>query len=360
MREMEEKDLSALFEERLKERREVLDAIENIFRLGKGKMETREELSRIEQVRHFDSSLARKAFQDPRLFARDPLGRIRIQRMYDKVPTESMDTYENRFALFLLHQVSRELESATSHLDSGEETLPFLQGRISYGRYGTISLLRQYVKEKGKKEEEKERRTLLLRKLQKKALFLLESDFARNVSLLPFPSVEETNLLTKQKDFRLLLSFYRKEEKAQKEMREALSSSLRESLGEDGREEEGTLIMQREGRTYQLQEKERVLTIKDGEEESEYQFSLPSSLFLPELLLRHGKEERRLPLLEKEDFRILLFSLTFLIDSKRKDICPICSNPLKGEDCPFCHAEVHYDEKGRFFVKNVPFIHIGG
>ena len=345
------RDIARLLDERLQKRREVLDSIENVFRLGKGRMERRAELARIEKVRHFDPLLAWKSFQDPRLFARDQKGQIRLERMYDEVPFESLDTYENRFALFLLRRVNRELSQAIEKVDAGEGTLSFLKGRLSYGRYGTLALLRQYLQEQERTREDFERRIELLRALHRKSHFLLESDFCQQVQEVSFASVQETNLLRQQKDFSRLLAFYRREEKAQQDLQKDLSAFLRENIPDAS--------VTRDGLTYRLPS-EGLLSVEDGKEKSEYQLSLRTSLFFPEIVLRHGKEQRSLSLLELQGVGELLSSLALLVPSEKKDSCPICHNPLLGESCPLCHAEVALDEKGRFFVKNVPFIHIGG
>ena len=74
MSEKKREESSLFIEERLMRYRTVLEAIENIFRLQKSRLLSAEQLSRVEQIRHYDRSLLKKTYKDPRLFKRNTAG----------------------------------------------------------------------------------------------------------------------------------------------------------------------------------------------------------------------------------------------------------------------------------------------
>lgn len=350
----------SLLTERLSTRQDVLDAIENVFRLEKGTLESQEELTHVAQARHYDPQLARKSYRDGRLWKRGRDGEVGLEKMYDRVPIESLDTYENRFASFLLDLVRRELEEGREALRS-PDALAFLTTSPSFGRYGTFSLLARYLREERK--EEREDLVLLLSRLEQQASLLTRAEVYRKVPHVLFDDVEETNLLCQQRDYRKLLNFYRRRQSEEKEAEERFHQVVRDCLKEffpAVEEKRTTVRTEREGIEFLFSFADAVhVHVKERQVEARYLLRLNASLLLPSLELLHEGERRTLPLMEGRDLADLLSSLLLVLPAGEKGICPVCQSPLGKDRCPVCHAAVRFDPE-RPVVTNAPFLRIGG
>lgn len=346
---------------RLERDERLFDAIENILRLQKSRLVSEGELSRVEQVRHYDHRLVQQTMRDPRLFKRDPLGTIRPERMYDNVPRESFDTYENRFAVALLRQEKKSIDQALLKQQDDNQALPFLKEYLSFGSYGTIHLLRRYLFEDGGRTRGEERMRRLLQ-LSKRAALLQRSPVARLVAPMRLEAVEPTNLLLQQKDYRTCFDFHvqktQDQNRERQNLKERLERTLADSCGAVWKD--GRLDGRKDGRTYGWSPAERLLTVLAGNRKAVFGFDIDVAAFFPELLLTHEGEKRSFPLGGLSSLTDLVNGLTLLLPSAGEGLCPICHTALSGRSCPHCHAEVEKVDDATVFVENVPFVTIGG
>lgn len=361
MSEKKREESSLFIKERLTRYQNVLEAIENVFRLQKSRLLSVEQLSRIEQIRHYDRFLLKKTYKDPRLFKRDTSGKMMLEKVYDEIPEESFDTYENRFVLFLLELVLKDVGKALGSLKKGESSLSFLKESISFGAYGTIRLLQDYLRESKKDMTEELTESLL--SLYRKAGFLIRTPFSQSISPLAFESVEPTNLLLEQKDYRTCLDFFLERQTERRKLREEFLLSLTNlfQIRLSAKEENGILVGTDGEREYRLQKDDSLeIVISYRKKETRYALETGLSFFFPTLTLRNGRDERTFSFLEIGDLFSFLTSWTLLSEKSKNGICPICQTPLIRGHCPLCHADVQEDKDGIDFVGNVPFLKIGG
>ncbi len=357
------RDSPLVIKDRLANHRLVLEAIENILRLQKSRLFASEQLSRIEQIRHYDRSLMEKTYRDPRLFRRDSSGRLSLEKAYDEMPEESFDTYENRFALFVLSLIAKDSEKALDFIRRGDSFLPFLKNGISYGPYGTIRLLDDFLKDEDSKKRGTEDITNNLFALYRKAAFLKKAADGMGIPLRPFESVEPTNLLMEQKDYRTCLDFFlrRQDERRlmRKEFRKNLLALFHERL--HAVEKDGFLVGTDGRMEYRLRtDEDMTIEIRHGDKKTLYALEVGFSFFFPALTIRNGKDERTFSFLEVNDLLSFIVSWTALTKREKDGICPICHSPAIDGHCPLCHANIQEEEDGIDFVTNVPFLKIGG
>ena len=359
---MEKRKLSDFVEERLHAYRKLLDAIENIVRLQKANLRSDAELSRIDQVHHYDHKLVQETYKDPRLFGRKDDGNLRIERMYDSVPKETFDIFENRFAIALLLEADEDIRKALERERKGKENLAFLRSPLSFGPYGTYSLLKNYLLNAKEERSGKEKTIAALENLHRRKVYLSRSPFYQSVKKVTITNFQPTNLLLDQKDYRYCFDFYLQKKAQKDKVLSALEERIEKTLLEEmnGEKKDGKILAKDANLHYEYDHKESLLQIRNDNEKSLYCVDVQSTFFFPEILIGHGEETRLLPLTEIDDMKNFLKALTLLIDTFEKGICPICHNALEGERCPVCQAEVVFDEKNRAFVKNVPFIQMGG
>ena len=132
----------------------LLEHVYNITLTYKVDLKRVEEVVRIEEFHRYDKSLINKTSQDARLFTLEN-NTIFPKKLYQYAYDENIDTYENRFILFLLVSLENDLKTGLNLLQ--KEKIPFLKSGISYGEYGTYSLLNRYINNEDKllKEEKK-------------------------------------------------------------------------------------------------------------------------------------------------------------------------------------------------------------
>ena len=179
----------------------LLEHVYNITLTYKVDLKRVEEVVRIEEFHRYDKSLINKTSQDARLFTVEN-NTIFPKKLYQYAYDENIDTYENRFILFLLVSLENDLKTGLNLLQ--KEKIPFLKSGISYGEYGTYSLLNRYINNEDKllKEENlyKEKLEIYLRKISN----LLKVDFFRYIKKVNFDEVYGTNILLNDKDYSFL------------------------------------------------------------------------------------------------------------------------------------------------------------
>ena len=224
-----------------------------------------------------------------------------------------------------------------------------------------VIVLQDYLKEEEKGETEDLTESLL--SLHRKAGFLRRLPFVQNVRRQVFESVEPTNLLLEQKDYRTCLDFFQTRQTERRNLRKEFLLSLSRLFKTrlSAKEEDGILLGTDGQREYRLQKGESLeIVIAYRKKETRYALEIGLAFFFPTLTIRNGRDERTFSFLEIGDLFSFLTSWTLLSEKSKEGACPICQTALVHGHCPLCHADVQEDKDGIDFVGNVPFLKIGG
>lgn len=321
----------------------LLEHVYNITITYKVDLKRVEEVTRIEEFHRYDKSLINKTTKDARLFTKEG-NNIFPKKLYQYSYDENIDTYENRFILFLLLTLEEDLKNGLSLLQ--KEKIPFLKSGISYGKFGTYSLLKSYInseKELIKEENSyKENLEIYLRKVAN----LLKLDFFRYIKKVNFNEVYGTNILLNDKDYSYLYFYYRKHKESSENLKNEIFNDLYLSLTKD---KDNIVIFNKSNYLSFLKEnfvfsfkKEGKLFLsllnKDINLKKDYIFDLKVNLFSKALILTYDDKDYSIFIKEVKDIVEIIYSLKTLLRSK-ENICPLCKKDNENESCPFCLAD---------------------
>ena len=99
----------------------LLEHVYNITLTYKVDLKRVEEVVRIEEFHRYDKSLINKTSQDARLFTVEN-NTIFPKKLYQYAYDENIDTYENRFILFLLMSLEEDLKTGLNLLQKEKMT----------------------------------------------------------------------------------------------------------------------------------------------------------------------------------------------------------------------------------------------
>ena len=321
----------------------LLEHVYNITITYKVDLKRVEEVTRIEEFHRYDKSLINKTTKDARLFTKEG-NNILPKKLYQYSYDENIDTYENRFILFLLLTLEEDLKNGLSLLQ--KEKIPFLKSGISYGKFGTYSLLKSYINSEVDliKEENayKENLEIYLRKV----VNLLKLDFFRYIKKVSFNEVYGTNILLNDKDYSYLYFYYRKHKESSENLKNEIFNDLYLTLSKD---KENVVIFNKSNYLSFLKEnfvfsfkKEGKLFLsllnKDINLKKDYIFDLKVNLFSKALILTYDDKDYSIFIKEVKDIVEIIYSLKTVLRSK-ENICPLCKKDNENESCPFCLAD---------------------
>ena len=321
----------------------LLEHVYNITITYKVDLKRVEEVTRIEEFHRYDKSLINKTTKDARLFTKEG-NYIFPKKLYQYSYDENIDTYENRFILFLLLTLEEDLKNGLSLLQ--KEKIPFLKSGISYGKFGTYSLLKSYINSEVDliKEENayKENLEIYLRKVAN----LLKLDFFRYIKKVNFNEVYGTNILLNDKDYSYLYFYYRKHKESSENLKNEIFNDLYLTLSKD---KENVVIFNKSNYLSFLKEnfifsfkKEGKLFLsllnKDINLKKDYIFDLKVNLFSKALILTYDDKDYSIFIKEVKDIVEIIYSLKTVLRSK-ENICPLCKKDNENESCPFCLAD---------------------
>ena len=321
----------------------LLEHVYNITITYKVDLKRVEEVTRIEEFHRYDKSLINKTTKDARLFTKEG-NNIFPKKLYQYRYDENIDTYENRFILFLLLTLEEDLKNGLSLLQ--KEKIPFLKSGISYGKFGTYSLLKSYINSEVDliKEENayKENLEIYLRKV----VNLLKLDFFRYIKKVSFNEVYGTNILLNDKDYSYLYFYYRKHKESSENLKNEIFNDLYLTLSKD---KENVVIFNKSNYLSFLKEnfvfsfkKEGKLFLsllnKDINLKKDYIFDLKVNLFSKALILTYDDKDYSIFIKEIKDIVEIIYSLKTVLRSK-ENICPLCKKDNENESCPFCLAD---------------------
>ena len=321
----------------------LLEHVYNITITYKVDLKRVEEVTRIEEFHRYDKSLINKTTKDARLFTKER-NNIFPKKLYQYSYDENIDTYENRFILFLLLTLEEDLKNGLSLLQ--KEKIPFLKSGISYGKFGTYSLLKSYINSEVDliKEENayKENLEIYLRKV----VNLLKLDFFRYIKKVSFNEVYGTNILLNDKDYSYLYFYYHKHKESSENLKNEIFNDLYLTLSKD---KENVVIFNKSNYLSFLKEnfvfsfkKEGKLFLsllnKDINLKKDYIFDLKVNLFSKALILTYDDKDYSIFIKEIKDIVEIIYSLKTVLRSK-ENICPLCKKDNENESCPFCLAD---------------------
>ena len=227
-----------------------------------------------------------------------------------------------------------------------KEKIPFLKSGISYGKFGTYSLLKSYINSEVDliKEENayKENLEIYLRKVAN----LLKLDFFRYIKKVNFNEVYGTNILLNDKDYSYLYFYYRKHKESSENLKNEIFNDLYLTLSKD---KENVVIFNKSNYLSFLKEnfifsfkKEGKLFLsllnKDINLKKDYIFDLKVNLFSKALILTYDDKDYSIFIKEVKDIVEIIYSLKTVLRSK-ENICPLCKKDNENESCPFCLAD---------------------
>lgn len=321
----------------------ILEHAYNITLTYKVDLKRDETIVRLEEYKRYDKGLINKTIKDARLFTVDNSS-VFPKKIYQFVYEENIDTYENRFVYYLLLNLKDDLKEGLKVIE--KEKFPFLKNGISYGRFGTYSLLTKYLYEESdilKEENEyKEKLTDYLRKIEN----ILKSDFFRFVKKVNFDEIYATNILLNDKDYSYLYFYYRKHKESSENLKNEIFNDLYLTLSKD---KENIVIFNKSNYLSFLKEnfvfsfkKEGKLFLsllnKDINLKKDYIFDLKVNLFSKALILTYDDKDYSIFIKEVKDIVEIIYSLKTVLRSK-ENICPLCKKDNENESCPFCLAD---------------------
>lgn len=321
----------------------LLEHVYNITLTYKVDLKRVEEVVRIEEFHRYDKSLINKTSQDARLFTVEN-NTIFPKKLYQYAYDENIDTYENRFILFLLMSLENDLKTGLNLLQ--KEKIPFLKSGISYGEYGTYSLLNRYINNEDKllKEENlyKEKLEIYLRKISN----LLKVDFFRYIKKVNFDEVYGTNILLNDKDYSFLYFYYKKNKENSELIKNQIYLDLFNLLEKENKENiifrrSNYLSFLKDNFVFSFKKEGKIylsLLNKDINLLKEYVLDLKISLFSKSLILTFEDEDYKVFIKSLEDLKEVIYSLKVLLRAK-ENVCPLCKKDNESDVCHSCNAK---------------------
>ena len=336
----------------------LLEHILNISSAHKVDLDKEKELVRIEEYKRYDRSLIRETLKDPRLFTREN-NKIYPKNLYQYNYEENVDTYENRFIKSILISLKKDIEE--SYKKKEREKLPFLKAGISYGNYGTYSLLTRFIDNSIKEDEELENKRTYLLSILRVINNLLKNEFFKRIKEEIFIEVYATNLLINDKDYSYAYNYFLKNKESSLKEKEDLSLSLINTL-KTKNEDHILLFKARHIKVkinefiYDLRYEDKLylrVSYKDNTKElfKDYEIDFKVNLFVKKMIINFNSNNYYLDIYEDKDIYEIILSLVTLLPYKN-DICPICKKELDNNDyCSNCNSSFYIiSKKGKRFA----------
>ena len=332
----------------------LLEHVLNISSNYKIDLTREEEVVRIDEFHRYDKGLVNKTMRDARLFTNEN-NLIYPKKLYQYNYEENVDTYENRFIKYLLTSLKEDMEE--SYRQKEKEKLPFLKAGVSYGTYGTYSLLNKYATNSLKEEEiikENREYTLsLLRRINN----LLQNEFFKRVKKVKFDEVYATNILLNDKDYAYCYAYYLKNKENSSLLKEEIVSSLFKLLKERNEndlifDKKDFLSFKRDESVLSFKKDNKIylsILLKSINQKVDYELDFKINLFVKKLILTYDHKEYQLNINSVEDIYEIILSLLTVVVSK-EGICPLCKKEIETNSCYHCNSEFLY-----FFKENTRF-----
>ena len=327
----------------------LLEHVLNISSNYKIDLTREEEIVRIDEFHRYDKGLVNKTMRDARLFTNEN-NSIYPKKLYQYNYEENVDTYENRFIKYLLTSLKEDMEE--SYRLKEKEKLPFLKAGVSYGTYGTYSLLNKYATNSLKEEElikENREYTLsLLRRINN----LLQNDFFKRIKKVNFDEVYATNILLNDKDYAYCYTYYLKNKENSSLLKEETISSLFALLKERNKndlifDKKDFLSFKRDDFVLSFKKDNKIflsVLLKSINQKVDYELDFKINLFVKKLILNYDHKEYLLNINSLEDIYEIVLSLLTVVVSK-VGICPLCKKEIETNSCYHCNSKFLYFTK---------------
>ena len=327
----------------------LLEHVLNISSNYKIDLTREEEIVRIDEFHRYDKGLVNKTTKDARLFTKEG-NNIFPKKLYQYNYEENVDTYENRFIKYLLTSLKEDMEE--SYRQKEKEKLPFLKAGVSYGTYGTYSLLNKYAINSLKEEEFiKENREYTL-SLLRRVNNLLQNDFFKRIKNVNFDEVYATNILLNDKDYAYCCTYYLKNKENSSLLKEETISSLFALLKERNKndlifDKKDFLSFKRDDFVLSFKKDNKIflsVLLKSINQKVDYELDFKINLFVKKLILNYDHKEYLLNINSLEDIYEIVLSLLTVVVSK-VGICPLCKKEIETNSCYHCNSKFLYFTK---------------
>ena len=327
----------------------LLEHVLNISSNYKIDLTREEEIVRIDEFHRYDKGLVNKTMRDARLFANEN-NSIYPKKLYQYNYEENVDTYENRFIKYLLTSLKEDMEE--SYRLKEKEKLPFLRAGVSYGKYGTYSLLNKFainsLKEEELIKENREYTLSLLRRINN----LLQNDFFKRIKKVNFDDVYATNILLNDKDYAYCYTYYLKNKENSSLLKEEIISSLFHLLKERNKndlifDKKDFLSFKRDDFVLSFKKDNKIylsILLKSINQKVDYELDFKINLFVKKLILNYDHKEYLLNINSLEDIYEIVLSLLTVVVSK-VGICPLCKKEIETNSCFHCNSKFLYFSK---------------
>ena len=298
---------------------------------------------RIEDFKKYDHKLVKESLNDSRLFGNQN-NNIYLKRVHSYTYETDYDIYENRFIVFLVKYLKETLLEYCYRKQSIK--LPFLNTGISYGEFGTYSLLKKYSLDtlNNNFNDSIDEFSNLIGVINN----LLKKDFFNKIKPLNSNQIYPTNLLVQDQNYSFCYFFYLDMMRNNLEVNNKFKLSLKNKLKElqrnsflttsDGfkfKKDDFLFIFKESEYGYKLIiQNELVLSLH------EYDLKLDVNLFLVKLVIINDQKNYNFMINNLEKVIEIIYSLTSIF-KKSPLICPICGEELLTDNnyCHICHAK---------------------
>lgn len=344
----------------------LLEHVLNIVSTHKVDLKKEEVLVRVENFKRYDKSLINKTISDSRMYTLENES-AKLKSLYQYNYEEDVDTYENRFIAYILYSLKDDI--VDSYRLKEREKLPFLKAGISYGDYGTYSLLSRYEMNLKKEQEEQYENHIYILSLLRRINNLLKSEFFKRVKRVRFNEVYATNILINDKDYSFCYYYYLKNKENNENLKQEIIDNLFKLLKDKNKEnlifnKQDYLSFKNGHFVFSLKNSERLLLNvlnKEINKYYEYLLDFKINLFVKKMIVYFEGEEYSFDVKNLNYILEFLSSLTLTLKTP-ENICPLCRNENEDTFCHRCGAryDIIHRKNGTFaWIYNIFAVDLG-
>ena len=307
----------------------LLSHIENIFNSYKEDLIKEEELIRIEKFHRYDRHLIDKTFKNPKLLTSLDSS-IYPKEIYSYQFVDNIDIYENRFIISLLERIKLELYQT---LNNKATTHSFLRLGISYGNYGTNTLLKRVAYD-SLNNEIKLFETNVLNRIN----LLLKRNIVTRIKRISLNDIIPTNLLIDDRDYSYCYYFFLNKNNEEAKLKSDLINKLKSKFKNDI-----SINKIKNSRGFIKDGYKYIIKFKDDIDISisipncttlNYNLSFNLDYFNSQAIIKHNNNKKTIEFNKYEDILDLIDSLVIAFKDSDNFLCPLCNSKLNNLVCP--------------------------
>ncbi|MBO8414060.1 MAG: DUF2357 domain-containing protein [Firmicutes bacterium] len=352
----------------------LLVHIYNIIFSPKLDLTKKEEIVRTDKRYRADKKDMLRSYREVRFYKVNN-NKVNLERIYSYSYEEDIDTYENRFLVYVVRKIYKRLISLSKMSYYLSPYKLGIKGKLGYEKYGSYSQLLSFRSAPLDNVIDYDRNKL--RKLISSVSLILSSSLFKRVKYLEDLEIHLTNIISSSEDYLAIYRFYLSALDTDARFLNKLIRKLKDGLEakstkhKDGKEsyydsllrfEDTTYLI--DGFTYKLNgmTDQISLTVSFGYSRINYTLKFDINSFLPYLELTYLDKVRKISLSEVSDYSSIVTSLAYTLPYI-ENICPICGSESSSNHCLSCNARyLLIEKKGEklAWIYNLPFIKLGG